>query len=232
MTVNYEIYRDLTIPIMHRGEKINQKLLWVKSDLGCLPIILSDWNTNIQSILKYTPNRRAMIQAGGNCGLYPMLFSTFFDNVYTFEPEPLNFYCLSHNCGERIIKFNAALSDKCGFLKMQSCPENVGMSRIMEEGFPVYTMTLDSIDYPELDLIQLDLETYEVPALKAAKNTIKKHKPTVVVEYGENNQQIDAYFDKMDYVKVHVTSNKINDIVTSSDAIFVHKDKLEVQHDS
>ena len=227
MTINYDTFRDLTIPIMHKGEKIDQKLLWIKSDVGCLPIILSDWNANIETFLKYTPGRKAMIQAGGNCGLYPLLFSTFFDTVYTFEPEPLNYYCLSHNCGERIVKFNAALSNKCGFLNMQRCLENVGMSRIMDQGFPVYAMTLDSIEYPHIDLIQLDLETFELPALKAAKKTIKKHKPTVVVEYAENTKQIDAYFDKIDYVKVHVSTNKINNIVTSSDAVFVHKDKLE-----
>lgn len=48
--------------------------------------------------------------------------------------------------------------------------------------FDVQQTTIDSNSYTDLQLIQLDLEGYELPALVGAKRTIEQHKPVIIVE--------------------------------------------------
>ena len=51
-------------------------------------------------IIKLLPQnkRKLIIQAGGNAGLYPKLYSTMFEKVITFEPDHRWFVCLINNC--------------------------------------------------------------------------------------------------------------------------------------
>ena len=48
-------------------------------------------------VLPYVKNKNIMIQAGGNCGFLLSQFVEHFDTIYTFEPDPVNFYCLNQN---------------------------------------------------------------------------------------------------------------------------------------
>lgn len=48
--------------------------------------------------------------------------------------------------------------------------------------FEVQQVTIDSNEYRDLALIQLDLEGYELPALVGAKRTIEQHTPAIIVE--------------------------------------------------
>jgi hypothetical protein len=82
--------------------------------------------------------RRVIVQAGGCCGTYPRLWSN--DRVYTFEADPLNFFCLAQNCsGPSIVKAEAALSDTTVDGNLISGPEhNVGMHKLgAGQGRPV-----------------------------------------------------------------------------------------------
>ena len=84
-------------------------------------IIMADWNAHYDLIMSYVPNKKTVIQAGGNCGLYARLYATVFDSVFTFEPDPINFSCLAENCKiNKIVKFNTALANKNGMLNMKS----------------------------------------------------------------------------------------------------------------
>jgi hypothetical protein len=38
--------------------------------------------------------KRTCIQAGGCFGVWPVYFSSMFESVITFEPEPVNYKCL------------------------------------------------------------------------------------------------------------------------------------------
>ena len=77
-------------------------------------------------------------------------------------------------------------------------PSLAGESCIVEAGVPVNDLldlagyeldtfevqqtTIDSNEYRDLALIQLDLEGYELPALVGAKRTIEQHLPAIIVE--------------------------------------------------
>ena len=48
------------------------------------------------------------------------------------------------------------------------------------------TIIIDNLNLPGCDLIQLDIEGYELKALKGAIETIKKYKPVICVELCES----------------------------------------------
>lgn len=180
------------------GTKID--LQWQKADRVCFQYILQDWNNFYPTIMKYVKGRDSVFQAGGNCGLYPLLYSGQFKTVYTFEPDPLNFACLAANCiNPAIVKFNAAIGAEPGFLKIGIVdPGNVGMNKISDQGAPVYCVTIDSLGIEQLDLLHLDLEGYEYPALQGAKETIARCKPVVVAEGGDGNRAFPTLESIMD----------------------------------
>ena len=72
--------------------------IWPKLDTGAWNGPSREWGEHHKpNVLKYVSNFTTVIQAGGNCGLYPRLYANMFNWVYTFEPEPMNFYCLVQN---------------------------------------------------------------------------------------------------------------------------------------
>ena len=165
-----------------KGQEYN--FTWPADDRGCFNIISRDWRNMYDAIMSNTPDRNTVVQAGGNCGLYPFMLAFDFKKVFTFEPDPVSFFCLSKNCkANRIIKFNTALGDKNKFLTIgNKTPKNVGMSKIGDGQISIFSITLDSLNLDSLSLLFLDIEGYEYYALKGATNTIKKHRPTIVFE--------------------------------------------------
>jgi FkbM family methyltransferase len=179
----YSEYLEKRVVPMIDGGK--HEISWLKEDKDCFKLIVYDWWAYSEIIMKHVPDKKSVLQAGGNCGLYPLLYANHFDRVFTFEPEPKNFYCLTENCkNNKIIKFNAALSDKSEFVGMGLCMDNVGMHRVGWGDLQVFSMKIDSLELEELSLMHLDLEGHELPALIGATETLKRCKPVVVVETG------------------------------------------------
>lgn len=122
------------------------------------------------------------VQAGGNVGLWPKELAKHFDRVITFEPDELNFQCLCRNCPEtNIEKHSAALGEVHERKGMVRDPSNCGAHALVD-GDEVSVKTIDSLNLPACDLIQLDIEGYELFALKGAEKTINRFKPTLCIE--------------------------------------------------
>ena len=140
-------------------------------------------------ISKHCKNHNVVVQAGGRCGTYPILYSKIFNKVYTFEPEALNFYCLKKNITEDNIVFkNACLGNESKFVDVKLPKKatekkgiNVGTYQVSGEG-NIPMILIDSIDLKFCDLIHLDIEGYEGYALEGALNTIKKFQPVICLE--------------------------------------------------
>lgn len=176
--------------------------IWPISDSGAWHGPISDWETSHrEKYLRNTPGRDTVIQAGGNCGLYPRLLADLFRCVYTFEPDPLNFYCLARNCEKvNIVKFQAALGSSHKMIDLfRLTDQNVGMHQVKESetGF-IPQMCIDDLALTSCDLICLDIEGYELNALKGAAHTIAKFKPTIVCENG--NEEIAQFLAAYDYI--------------------------------
>jgi FkbM family methyltransferase len=176
-------------------------LVWPKQDTQTLGIIAHDWVSTIKPFLQdMFPNKPkgSIIQAGGHCGLYPLLFLEVFEMVYTFEPDPLSFFCLVNNCqSANVVKFNAALADKVGLVNVVvTSAQNTGMNKVVSAASSslrgtVPSVTIDSFGFEDVMMMELDLEGYEIPALAGATKTIEKYRPVIMLECGDLNNPAD-----------------------------------------
>jgi FkbM family methyltransferase len=188
--------------------KVNDKdvnIIWPNCDKQTYNVITYDWVKHHHKIMNYFTNDTAnvVLQAGGCCGLYPLLYGQVFKKVITFEPDPFNFYCLSNNCkGSQYIKINAALSDKNGteMLTIHGI-DNVGMHSFADgpNKIGVLTMTIDSLNLDQLSLLQLDIEGHELQALKGAVKTIKKFKSILMIEITSDEEKTIKFIENLGY---------------------------------
>jgi hypothetical protein len=78
-------------------------------------------------------------------------------------------------------------------------------------------MRIDDMHLPSCDLIQLDIEGYELFALQGAQRTIEQYRPVIMIEwyepwaerYGTNQKMRDDFFNHVGYKKVLVKDNDI-----------------------
>lgn len=169
--------------------------VWARTDIHAWVGPKNDWETgHKEKILRYVSEneRRVVVQAGGNQGMYPRLLSDMFETVYTFEPDPVNFHCLVANCQrDNIIKINAALGYKHEMVSISvdrfvDWDTNYGVRDVVKkESSHIPTFTIDDLDLKYCDLIMLDVEGYELNILKGANKTLEKFNPIIFAEYAE-----------------------------------------------
>jgi FkbM family methyltransferase len=159
---------------------------WPKYDIACFKFLSKRQNVPID-ISKFCKKTEVVIQAGGNAGMYVNFYEKIFSNVYTFEPDPINFYCLTKNTGTNVIKFQGCLGDSTKFVDL-TFQEQLNAKRPNSGGLSVNgvgnipTFTIDSFDFPVCDLIHLDIEGYEKFALLGGLSTIKRCSPVIALE--------------------------------------------------
>lgn len=137
----------------------------------------------VDHVCRELPHKRSCVQAGGAVGHFADRLADYFANVYTFEPEPVNFRCLTKNVGHKanVILAQAALGEKQGRVGLKGDPKNAGAWEVTNAGV-IPMLTIDSLGLPDCDLIYLDIEGYEIEALKGAVETINRCRPHIVVE--------------------------------------------------
>lgn len=192
--------------------------MWPETDSGAWDGPSAEWvKSHKEGYLRYCRKFDVVVQAGGNCGLYPMLFSKYFSRVYTFEPDPLNFHCLVNNCqASNIYKFNAALGDINKLVHVYNAnASNVGMHTVSDldddhatkHSF-VPTFLIDQLALDHCDLIQLDCEGYEPNVIAGAMDTIERLRPVISLE--TCNDEIKLLLSQFGYVqKLTVGSDTI-----------------------
>jgi len=160
---------------------------------------------NIFKVVDTLPNDAIIIDGGTNVGLFfiPVAQRVKDKNIKVigFEPQRMLFSALSgsitlnglNNCWLH----NLAIGDS---LCKVTLPE-VNYSSFADYGLVSVTegkdfeenrymnnrvvdcITIDSMNLPRLDFIKLDIEGFEIQAIKGATETIKKYKPILWVEY-------------------------------------------------
>ena len=142
---------------------------------------------DIDYIVKFIDYRGNCVQAGGACGVWPLRYSQLFDHVYTFEPMRENLECLEENIKGigNITVSPCGLDSKqsVGSMKFDRTEHNNYGAVYFEQGKgSVMTTTIDSLNLDSCALIQLDIEGYELEALKGAAKTIDEHGPVIILE--------------------------------------------------
>jgi len=170
---------------------------WPKYDRGCWNFLQKRIDVP-KKISELVDQKKVIIQAGGNAGLYTAMYSQIFQTVYTFEPNHVNFMCLVLNTGPNVIKMQACLGDKHQSVDLTETVEyyknskqlkpNCGSHYINGSGF-VPVILIDDLVLETCDLIHLDIEGFEGPALTGAEKTIKKHLPIIVIEMNGHGEK-------------------------------------------
>jgi FkbM family methyltransferase len=168
------------------SKKHNNSFLWPADDVWAWTWLnkKEHWDLPVK-ISKLCKKTDLVIQAGGNAGLYPKLYSSLFSTVMTFEPDFRNFFCLCHNVFEpNVFKYQAALGNSTEPINITVNPlwdaENAGALRVQGQG-KIPQLIIDSLGVAP-DLIHLDIEGFEALALLGAEQTIKAYKPLIVLE--------------------------------------------------
>lgn len=161
--------------------------LWPKEDVGVWGHFhKTDVVNSLHNVVKLCESKRTVIQAGGNCGIYPIYFARHFNKVMTFEPIADNFYCLCNNATQdNIYKYQSAIGNSTEPVKLEKV-QNIGGYKVLGEG-SVPQLTIDSFNLTDVDLIQLDVEGHEGYAIQGAANTIKKCRPVIMLETKSKN---------------------------------------------
>lgn len=192
---------NLTNLIEERGE-----YWWPKADVD-------GWNyMNKHSYVpeklsSHVKNKNIVVQAGGHCGFYIKEYANIFKTVYTFEPDPLNFLCLTVNADlPNVIKFQACVGNESKYHSLGTYDRDSSAAHISGHGI-LPTMRIDDLKLEGCDLIQLDTEGFEYFGLLGAAETIEKFKPVISVEwwaewgarYGVTLQMIEDVLSKWNY---------------------------------
>ena len=156
------------------------------------------------------------------CALPIFMLSKFiehFDIIYTFEPDPINFYCLNQNISTpNVIKFQSCLGNTSETVTVQQLirpdrPNDTGGVHVSGKGY-MPTIVLDNLNLPGCDLIQLDVEGSEMYVLYGARSSIRMHRPLIILE------TVNGGIQDMLFEEGYEVLKKVG-----PDTVFKHRDK-------
>lgn len=195
--------------VLSQDTMVNFQHTWVP--------IAADWVGAFNKIIiDRVPRKTVAVQAGGWQGVYPFLLSNMFERVYTFEPDPINFHCLTRNCQRHnIYKFQAALSNKNGLVTFEET-ESSGQHRVVHDRHEMFdmrvygkvtvpAMSVDSLDLDELGFMMIDVENYENQVIEGALGTIEKFKPVICAEKSfieDNDDKLQSMLAQFGYKRI------------------------------
>ena len=186
-------------------EKVNG--FWVPSK----DIHIEDWkagkpftqNKCLNKFLKYcesqTMKMKTVIDVGAWCGTWSKAIEPYARNVIAFEPDKLHFECLQKNC---TINCDPRMEAVGSEEKLVSLTEDdfTQAKRVDKKG-TIRMITLDSMEYKDVDMIKIDVEGYEMEVLKGAKNLLESVRYIMIElnnntkKYGSSNNQVEKHLD-------------------------------------
>lgn len=164
----------------------------MKGSAACLKWSFRDLR-GLDEVLELVPGRTVVVQAGGNLGIFPKRLAEEFASVITFEPDPKLFAILRKNAPEPNIRAVwAALGETNNPVAVSSKrrdstgkPDHEGLTHVCGDG-AIPQLRLDQLSLAVCDLIYLDIEGYELHALRGAVETIARCRPVIAIENNKN----------------------------------------------
>jgi FkbM family methyltransferase len=174
---------------------IEEDLLWRKDDEDLQTYNILKNETELLEIVKpYLKDNKVIVQAGGNCGMQIVKFADYFDMVYTFEPDPVNFHCLVNNLHyNNVVKLQCCVGDSHKMVSMNNLEGATGGFYVNQNFGNIPTMMIDDLNLYHCNFIQLDVEGYQMHALRGAIYTIQRFKPVISIEFD--------WVDRYEYTK-------------------------------
>jgi len=137
---------------------------------------------DVTSALSWVRSFGQAVDVGAHRGIVSALLLRRFPSVVSIEPGSL---ADRIPAGATVIR--AAVGDKTGRCSMRDGTENTGQRHVVE-GDDVDVITLDSLDLKP-DFLKLDVEGMEYHALIGGEQTIRAHRPVLMVEENGLNRR-------------------------------------------
>ncbi len=142
-----------------------------------------DQNT-LPLLAPYIPKGGTVVDAGAFIGDHTVFYADRVGpagQVLAFEPNFAAFECLHHNVQWMPVTcHHAGLSDATSTAAIAT-DINAGASHLTD-GKGCALLALDSLNLQRLDFFKLDVEGFEVRALRGAKDTIHRCRPVMLIE--------------------------------------------------
>jgi FkbM family methyltransferase len=152
---------------------------WGETELELLPMIV--------------PPGKLAVDIGANNGLYTYFLSRVARHVVAYEPIPVLAQFLRRAVAANVSVREKAVSDRAGKMDIhvpvvKGHPTyNIGSLDAAHNTGPCITYnievtTLDEEDLSDVGFIKIDIEGHELSALRGAENTIRRDRPTILLE--------------------------------------------------
>lgn len=171
-----------------RVHGLGREWAWPEEDDKCRQVVFN-WSIDLQYAYQHCKAFDVVVQAGGNMGVWPWLLAKKFRRVFTFEADPRCWpYLLENLEGVGRFKVDArpqGLWSEPSHATIHNDPHeqrNLGAQFIRTADEGIELVTVDSLQLSACDLIYLDIEGAELPALHGARDTIEKFRPVIAVE--------------------------------------------------
>src|SRR5579863_4652850 len=153
-----------------------------------------DHDPTIQKVLEpYLKPGDTAIDVGAMLGAYSHGFKRAVGSdgrVLAFEPNPIAYECLVHNC-PGVGCYNVALVDQdrlCSVKASDVYPLNVGASEVFFDEHSAIPMKCldtfwkDKADYGHIKLLKVDVEGMEPNVIAGGLEAIRSHRPVIFIE--------------------------------------------------
>jgi FkbM family methyltransferase len=143
--------------------------------------------------------RKTSVDIGGADGIYTAMLIPVSERVIAFEPVPHIAQALRDKfAGTSIVSVEQiALSDRAGKETMRVPTDRFWRSTIETgnnlrysnaiDNISVTTKTLDEYAFPDIGFVKIDVEGHELAVLKGAIETLRRERPTFIVEIEEQH---------------------------------------------
>lgn len=153
----------------------------------------------IEKALDATPlDRRGLaLDVGAHIGLWSRVLARAFARVVAFEPLPAlhpHFRLNTDDC-PNVQLIPCAVGAECGTLDLVTVADNSGNGYVAPVGVSgvciatVDAVTIDSLNFHDVDFIKIDVEGWELPVIEGGQRTIRRDHPVMVVEQKPNNAE-------------------------------------------
>ena len=156
--------------------------------------------------------KKVILDIGANIGNHSLAFSTWVEQVYSFEPNPATYKILEANILlnriENIHTYNIGLSSKSlSAILYESTQNNLGeaslIPKIGSSTFPIqlvngdsYLKEMSGIESENIVLVKIDVEGHEEDVIIGLEGTLKSGFPTVVFE-AHTDERAQCLVDKL-----------------------------------
>jgi FkbM family methyltransferase len=250
--IEIEIEKDKTFKMISSGEYIENELFWkgIKKS--------SFEKTTLAIFQKLAQNSKFFVDIGANTGVFTLVAKTINKDIicFAFEPVSLIYDRLEKNLKLNgitdVVLENKAVSNYDGVCQFQDAEgEDIPTSLTIlteeeirnKKTIEVQCVTLDSyfsnnLQNMPIDLVKMDVETFEPQVIEGMKSILTKYEPTLIVEILDDNigKQIKSLLSEYSYIafsineKTGEVKQKVDFVRESSSCynyLFISKNKVE-----